>query len=102
MKKCPAECDYTTYDITVTNSAYPSSSYSDVLYSLKEDSNNMFMSEIPSTSDFKKDSLKESVLSMNVYYQSSTFMRINEKPRSIMIYFLNFIFLFSKSYSFLK
>lgn len=79
IKKCPVQCDFTTYNIAVSSSAFPSATYMEVLREMKK---NRHLENLTATVDLLEPS---SVLSFSVFYGSNTFTRITEKPRSIYI-----------------
>jgi hypothetical protein len=76
IKKCPVQCDFTTYNIAVSSSGFPSSTYMEVLREMKK---NRHLENLTATVDLLEPS---SVLSFSIFYGSNTFTRITEKPRS--------------------
>ena len=76
LKKCPGECEYTNYALTVSNSKYPTDDYFQVLRELKKTYGSKFLPNINST--FQS---KESLVSINIFYSSATgFMKVVEEP----------------------
>jgi hypothetical protein len=76
LKKCPGECEYTNYALTVSHSKYPTDDYFQVLKELKKKYGNKFLPNINST--FQS---KESLVSINIFYSSATsFMKVVEVP----------------------
>ena len=76
LKRCPIQCDFTTYNLAVSKSAYPSKAYFEMLKGFRYRD---FLRNL--TSNF--DNLEPlSILSVNIFYQSDTFTSITEKPSS--------------------
>ena len=66
LKRCPKECEYMTYSTTVSYLQFPTNSYLDIMKLLKRNG--------------KIDSATESLLALNVFYESSSFKKITENP----------------------
>ena len=76
LKRCPIQCDFSTYHLTVSKSAYPSKAYFEMLKGFR---NRDFLRNLTTNFDYLEPS---SLLSVNIFYQSNTFTSITEKPSS--------------------
>ncbi|RNA38783.1 acid-sensing ion channel 1-like [Brachionus plicatilis] len=74
--ECPIECDYSYFNIFTSASSFPSYSYANFLLS-----NKSFMSKFP-YGNVTMEQLRDSVVSLNVYFDSSSFQKIEELPES--------------------
>lgn len=72
--QCPIECNYSSFEIHSSMSSFPSYRYAMNLLS-----NNSFVSKFP-YENVSLEQLRDSVLSFNVFYSSSTINKIEEKP----------------------
>ncbi len=76
LKRCPIQCDFTTYDLEISKSAFPSKSYFELLKGFKSQN---FLPNLTASINILETS---SILSLNVFYQSNIFTSITEKPSS--------------------
>lgn len=74
--QCPIECDYSYFNVFKSVSSFPSYSYAKYLLS-----NETFRSKYP-YENVSMNQVRDSVLSLNVYFDSSNFERIEELPES--------------------
>ena len=75
LKSCPKECDYIRYDTTISSSQYPANGYFELI--------DKYQKMVPLVNDTKLD--PSSILAVNVFYTSPSYMKITEVP-SILIY----------------
>ena len=72
LDSCPTECEYVTYDTTISSSQYPTKTYKTIL-SYKINNSEIFNSA-------KDELARTSILALNVFYRSDMFKTIKEKP----------------------
>ena len=75
LENCRDECEYVTYQTTVSSSQFPTITYSEVLL---YNENVSFNYEPEPKPNFEE--VKASVLSLNVYYKTDSYQNIKEKP----------------------
>lgn len=80
MRSCPKECDYIKYDTTISSSQYPANGYYELMNKFNISNSNLYSGMLK---DNKFD--QSTVLAVNVFYISSSYMKISENP-SILIY----------------
>lgn len=85
LNKCPMECEFVSYDMTVSSSQFPTITYSEVLVYNENISANY--DSVKSKSVF--DVVQSSVLSVNVFYKSDLFTNIKEKPAMALEEFIS-------------
>ncbi|RNA13947.1 acid-sensing ion channel 4 [Brachionus plicatilis] len=74
--ECPIECDYSYFNIFKSVSSFPSYSYANYLLSKKS-----FRSKFP-YDNITLEQVRDSVVSLNIYFDSSSFEKIEELPES--------------------
>lgn len=75
LEKCPNECEFVAYDMTVSSSQFPTMTYADVLVYNENISDNF------ATDKSKKQftSVKSSVVSINIFYKTDLYTNVREK-----------------------
>ena len=75
QKECPMECEQVNYDYQISQSNFPSPYHAD---NLKE--NPTIRSKLGENLTF--ENIKESVASLNIYYEDNQFTIIEETPKT--------------------
>ena len=75
IQECPLECDYVTYDLTLSTLDYPSRAFFNDL------KNNSYM-EYTNTSF---DEFKQTHLALNIFYPNKEFTEIRETPKMKLV-----------------
>lgn len=76
-EECPLDCEKVNLNIQTHIANYPSNSYGEWLLA-----NQSFLAKFPSNQSVSMEVLKQSILSISIYYESTNFIKIVEKPES--------------------
>jgi hypothetical protein len=90
-EKCPLECNRVIYDSKISVASYPSRWYSKLLNKSKSFQNILNANKVKLNGDINDEYLKETILTVNVFYNELTYSEISESRAMTFDYMFGFV-----------